>query len=236
MNRRFEELDFQSTPLGEISLRRRFDPVLKVEIYEVKLGDEFLMSSFFTVAERALATLGLAVTPGDELDLLVGGLGLGYTAVTALNDERVRSLVVVDALPEVIGWHRRGLLPDAAALTSDARVTLVEADFFAVMRGDQVFTNTVPDRFHAILLDVDHSPRHVLHPSHAPFYTVDGLTRLRQHLTARGVFALWSDDPPDDDVLTALDAAEFTATAEIITFPNPLTRGQSTATIYVAST
>src|SRR3954449_13108958 len=106
MNRRFEELDFQSTPLGEISLRRRFDPVLKVEIYEVKLGDEFLMSSYFTVAERALATLGLAATPGDGLDVLVGGLGLGYTAVTALHDDRVRSLVVVDALRDVIGWHR----------------------------------------------------------------------------------------------------------------------------------
>ena len=136
----------------------------------------------------------------------------------------------------MIGWHRRGLLPDAAALTSDARVTLVEADFFAVMRGDQVFTDTIPERFHAILLDVDHSPRNVLHPSHAPFYMVDGLTRLRHHLTARGVFALWSDDPPDDDLLAALDAAGFTATAEIITFPNPLTRGQSAATIYVAST
>ena len=50
----FEELDFQQTPLGDISLRRRSEPMVGGQIvYEVKLGDEFLMSSLFTAAEIA---------------------------------------------------------------------------------------------------------------------------------------------------------------------------------------
>lgn len=236
ISRRFEELDSQDTRLGQISLRRRIDPVLQVEIYEVKLGDEFLMSSLFTVAERELARLGLAAASGDALDVLVGGLGLGYTAVTALQDDRVHSLTVVDALAEVIGWHQHGLLPEAAVLTSDPRTRLVEGDFFALMRGAAHFDEAVPQRFHAILLDIDHTPRHVLHPSHAAFYTVEGLRYLQRHLEPDGVFGLWSDDPPDEDFLTALDQVFATSAAQVVTFPNPLTRGESTATVYVATT
>ncbi len=239
MSRRLEELDAQETRLGLLTLRRRIDPLLRVEIYEVKLGDEFLMSSAFTVAERALARLGLAATPGERLDVLNGGLGLGYTALEALLDPRVRSLTVVDALGEVIGWHERGLLPETA-LTSDPRTRLVEGDFFAMMRGEVPVGQGhagegAPERFHAILLDVDHSTTHVLHPSHAALYTVAGLRGLRQRLHPEGVFALWSDDPPEDDFLAALEATFASASAEVVTFPNPLTRGESTATVYVAT-
>ncbi len=231
ISRRFEELASQETRLGLITLRRRIDPQIEVEIYEVKLDDEFLMSSLFTVAERELATLGLAAVPGQALDVLVGGLGLGYTAMTALLDARVRSLTVMDALGEVIDWHRRDLLPDAGALNSDPRVRLVEGDFFALMRSDA----GAPQRFHAILLDIDHSPRDVLHPSHAAFYTAEGLRLLARHLTPDGVFGLWSDDPPDEDFLRALAEVFRESRAEVVTFPNPLTRGESTATVYVAT-
>lgn len=234
MNRRFEELDVQSTRLGLLTLRRRFDLVLKADIYEVKLGDEFLMSSAFTVAERELARMGLAVTPGNNLDVLVGGLGLGYTAVEALQDERVRTMTVVDGLREVIGWHERGLLPETA-LTSDERTALVEEDFFALMRGDATLPGA-PELFHAILLDIDHTPRHLLHPSHEDLYTTDGLQRLRRHLQPNGTFALWSDDPPDEPFMAALSACFARSSAQVITFPNPLTRGESTATIYLGTT
>src|SRR5688572_28971994 len=98
----FVELAAEDTPMGEISLRRRRDLTLDLDVFEVKLGEEFLMSSLFTVAERALAELGLAMVEGDGLDVVVGGLGLGYTAAAALADDRVRTLVVVDALAEVI--------------------------------------------------------------------------------------------------------------------------------------
>ena len=57
--------------MGVISLRRRLEPSLKVDVYEVKLGDEFLMSSLFTVAEVELARLGLAEVVGADLDVVV---------------------------------------------------------------------------------------------------------------------------------------------------------------------
>jgi spermidine synthase len=232
----FEELDSRETPMGTISLRRRLEPSLKVDVFEVKLDDEFLMSSLFTVAEVELARLGLAATPGAELDVVVGGLGLGYTALAALEDDRVRSLTVVEALGEVIGWHERGLLPEAAGLTDDPRTRLAHGDFFALTASPDGYDPDAPNRrFDAILLDVDHSPRHVLHPSHAAFYTVDGLRRLARHLAPGGVFALWSDDPPDHDFLADAREAFTRCEAHEVSFRNFLTGGTSANTIYVAS-
>ncbi|WP_435208396.1 spermidine synthase [Micromonospora sp. bgisy143] len=235
MGARFEELAWRETPIGAISLRRRRDPALQVEVYEVKLDDEYLMSSLFPVAEIELARLGLAELTGDTLDVVVGGLGLGYTACTALADPRVRTLLVVEAIEDVIDWHRRGLLPFAAGLAEDPRTRFVRADFFAAVAGDEGFDAEVPGRrFDAVLLDVDHSPRNVLHPSHAPFYTPDGLRRLAALLRPEGVFALWSDDPPDDGFTAALGKVFTTAQAHVVPFANPLTGGQSANTVYVA--
>jgi len=224
---RLEELDWQQTPMGELTLRRRHDPAVDAEVYEVKLGDEYLMSSLFTVAEEELARLGLDAATGDRLNVLVGGLGLGYTAVTALDDARVASMTVVDALPAVIDWHQRHLLPVSARLVGDPRTRLELGDFFAWMRDD-----TAPV-YDAILLDVDHSPRHQLNPSHADLYTVEGLRRLAAHLTPDGVFALWSDDPPDDAFMVDLAAVFPGARAHEVPFDNPLTGGVSSNTVYV---
>ena len=229
---RFEELDWQETRMGELTLRRRADPVTGELIYEVKLKDEYLMSSLFTVAEEELATLGLAAAAGDPLDVLVGGLGLGYTAATALLDDRVGRLDVIDALPAVVGWHQRELLPVSAQLVRDPRVTLVHDDFFAVVRRSPAPEDV---RYDAILLDVDHSPRHTLDPSHADLYTAAGLESLAQHLANRGVFALWSDDPPDADFMTTLSSVLDDSAAHVVTFANRLTGGTSSNTVYVAT-
>lgn len=235
MTARFEELDWSDTRMGVISLRRRLEPSLKVDVYEVKLGDEFLMSSLFTVAEVELARLGLARAVDADLDVVVGGLGLGYTAQAALADTRVRSLIVVEALGEVIGWHQRALLPDTAELASDPRVRLQRGDFFAMTDSDGGFDAAAPGRrFHAVLLDIDHTPRHVLHPSHAAFYTSAGLRRLAGHLHPGGVFALWSDDPPDPAFEAVLAEVFDRSEASVVRFPNPLTGGYSTNTVYVA--
>ncbi|MEC8871093.1 MAG: spermidine synthase, partial [Pseudomonadota bacterium] len=91
----FTELDYQETPLGAISLRRRSEPRLGGKVlYEVKLGEEFLMSSLFVEAEEELAALALQSLNAEELNVVVGGLGLGYTAAKALENEAVRSLLV----------------------------------------------------------------------------------------------------------------------------------------------
>ena len=221
--------------MGEISLRRRVEPSLGVDVYEVKLGDEFLMSSLFTVAEVELARLGLADVVGTSVDVLVGGLGLGYTAAAALQDSRVRSLTVVEAITQVIGWHERRLLPDTDDLASDPRTKLVHGDFFALAGADAGFGQGTPERYDAILLDVDHTPRHVLHPSHAPFYTRSGLAALCRYLRPGGVFALWSDDPPEEAFMDVLASVFATARAEVVAFPNPVTGGESANSVYVAS-
>lgn len=228
---RFEELDWQDTRMGELTLRRRADPATDELIYEVKLNDEYHMSSLFTVAEEELARLGLAAAEGADLAVLVGGLGLGYTAATALRDDRVRRLDVIEALSAVIGWHDRELLPVSAQLVGDGRVSLVHEDFFAVMRRPP---EPADARYDVILLDVDHSPRHTLDPSHADLYTATGLESLSRHLAHRGVFALWSDDPPDADFMTMLSSVLDDSAAHVVTFDNRLTGGTSSNTVYVA--
>ena len=236
MNQGFEELDWRPTPIGTLSLRRRKSPSSGEDIYEIKLGDAFLMSSLFTVAEIALAELGLAAAPGAELDVVVGGLGLGYTAKAALQDERVRSLLVVEALPEVIEWHRTGLLPLGEGLTADARCRFVEGDFFQFSNSERGFDPVDPDRlFHAILLDIDHSPRQVLAPDNAAFYTPDGLRRLAARLQPSGVFALWSNEPPDEDFQTVLREVFPSSDAHVVSFSNPHQDRLATNTVYVAT-
>jgi spermidine synthase len=237
MSARLEELDFARTPMGDLSLRRRREPTRDVDVYEVKLGEEYLMSSLFTVAEIELSRLGLAAHPGTDLDVLVGGLGLGYTAAAALEDPRVSALTVVEALPEVVGWHERRLLPVADRLVDDPRTRLVTADFFTTVGAGRPALAEEPDRSYDVLLvDIDHSPRHVLHLSHAVFYSAAGLRRLRRRLRAGGVFALWSDDPPDDDFLGLLRDGFSSADAHVVDFDNFLTGGTSSNTVYVAGT
>lgn len=224
---RFEELDFQHTPMGELSLRRRVEPQLGVDVYEVKLGEEFLMSSLFVVAEEELARLGLAAHDNPR-DVMVGGLGLGYTAVAALADPRVERLDVVETMDAVIDWHERKLLPASTALVDDARTTLVKGDFFALMR------EAPTERWDAILVDIDHSTEHQLDPSHADLYTVEGLRALARHLKPGGVFALWSDDPPEPTFVGYLEEVFTKVDAHVVAFDNFLTGGVSTNSVYVA--
>ncbi|MFN4001552.1 spermidine synthase [Microcella sp.] len=233
---RFEELAHEQTPMGELTLRRRHEPAVGVDVFEVKLGDEYLMSSLFTVAEEALSDLGLAAVPAgrDALDIVVGGLGLGYTAVAALRDARVATMTVVDALPAVIDWHERRLLPVSGLLVDDERTRLVHADFFALMRAAPDAAGPLPVRLDAILLDVDHSPTFTLDPSHADLYTVEGLRRLAAHLRPGGVFALWSDDPPEESFLASLRAVFAQVAGHTVAFDNPIAGGTSRNGVYVA--
>jgi spermidine synthase len=240
VSRRFEELAWEPTPIGEVSLRRRQDLSSGEDIFEVKLGDEYLMSSLFTVAEIALADLALGRLerrghPVDGWAVVVGGLGLGYTAHAVTADDRVRQLIVVDALAPVISWHRQELVPLGRVLTTDPRCRLELGDFFTMSR-ELGFDPAIPDRrFDAVLVDIDHSPRHQLGADNADFYAVAGVRRLATRLTPGGVFGLWSNDPPDQEYLDVLSAVFADVTAEVIAFPNPLQQRPATNTIYLAS-
>jgi spermidine synthase len=230
----FEELDFRPTPMGVLSLRRRRQLASGLDIYEIKLGDEFLMSSQFTVAEIALARLGLDAVKQPDRDVVVGGLGLGYTAQAVLENPGVRSLIVVDALAEVIEWHQQGLLPLGKQLTDDPRCRFVNGDFFAMSHSADGFDPDAPGRrFDAVLVDIDHSPRNLLHPRHAALYAPEGLARLAKHLRPGGVFALWSNDPPDDAFSAILAGAFATSAAHVVTFDSLLGDGDASNTVYV---
>ena len=234
-SRRLVELAHDATPMGDVTLRRRQDPVLG-EVHEVLLDDEYLMSSAFTAAERLLADYGLAEHgsgpgPRERLDVVVGGLGLGCTAARALSQDRVGTLVVVDALAEVVRWHERRLLPESSQLVDDPRCSFRVADVFTLFAQPE---GLGPDGVDVVLLDVDHSPTHLLHPSHAAFYEVDGLRRLAAQLRPGGVFALWADQRPDPDFLERLGEVFEVASSERVWFPNPLTGGNSSSTLYTA--
>lgn len=236
----FEELDFQSTPLGDISLRRRTEPRFDDQmIYEVKLGDEFLMSSLFIDGEIALARLALATQdltgPGGGLDVVVGGLGLGYTAAETLDNDAVTSVVVIDVMEAVIEWHRRGLVPIGNRLSSDNRVTLLHGDFFEMALSESIGfgSGQHQKRVNAVLLDIDHSPSHWLNPGNSAFYSIAGLHAIDAKLCPGGVFGLWSNDPPETSFTNLMETVFDSVSSHIIQFPNPYTGTSSSNTVYL---
>ncbi len=231
----FEELDYCPTPIGVVSLRHRLELTLKREVYEIKLDDEFLMSSLFTASEEALARLCIAALGGAPLDVVVGGLGLGYTARTVLEHVNVASLVVVEMLVPVIEWHRKGLLPLGAGLVADPRCRFVQGDFFELSASAQGFDpETSGRRFDAILLDIDHSPEALLDERSTSFYQPDGLRLLATHLKPGGIFGLWSNDRPDPAFTDRLAGVFAEARAEPVTFDNPLQGKPFTQSVYLA--
>lgn len=184
----FEILAAVETSLGPLCLRRRLtrsEP--QRQVTEITLNHEFLMSSLHTDSERALAELALAQLSGDHLMVLVGGLGLGYTAQAVLESPRVSSLQVVEFLQPVMQWLADGLIPLAAILQADPRLVVTQGDIYARLAGAP--QSVVYD---AILVDVDHSPEDQLSSANAPFYTPAGIARAAQHLRPGGVLALWS--------------------------------------------
>ena len=191
----FKELDYQQTPHGEISLRRRTEPMLEGKLlFEVKLGEEFLMSSLFTEAEEQLANLGLARLGDEPLDVVIGGLGLGYTAQAALDVPNVRSVHVIEVMEPVISWHHKHLIPLGQSLSADPRCRFHLGDFFEMaVAADQGFYPGEPDkRAHALLLDIDHSPSHWLNSQNESFYGKTGLASVSDKLHPGGLFGLWS--------------------------------------------
>jgi len=187
IRRNLEILACESTPLGLLVLhRRRLVSRPDVVVTEVTLDHEFLMSSYITESERVLATRALALHGGEGLDVLVGGLGLGYTAHAALTSGRAARVEVVEYLPEVIGWLEAGLVPLSDSLTGDGRLSVTEGDVYAHLAAPPART------WDAILIDVDHSPEDQLGGARRDFYTEAGLSLARRHLAPRGVLGIWS--------------------------------------------
>jgi len=236
MERLFEELDYRDTPIGPISLRRRKLIALDTIIYEIILGEEHLMSSLFTASEIALAHLGVEALKDTKhpLDIVVGGLGLGYTAGAVLEYDNVGSLTVVEMLGAVIDWHAEGLLPLDPPLSTDPRCHIRQGDFFALAESEAGFDEDSPNRkFHAILIDIDHTPDWLLDARSGSFYSEEGLKKLAHHLKPGGVMGLWSDAVTDDGFVARMGNVFERAWAEPVTFHNPLQDKPFTQTVYL---
>ena len=235
----FEEIDYQQTPLGAISLRKRSEPRLNHKlIYEVKLNEEFLMSSLFVEAEEELSLFALErlkLNGHDaDLNIVVGGLGLGYTALTALNNPSVKQLRTIDVMWPVINWHQKGLLPIGDVLATDPRSELIEGDFFAIATDDQAgFLDDQP--VHGVFLDIDHSPTHWLTESNSDFYSVESLSKMVAKIQSKGVFGLWSNELPDSRFSNRLLEIFETVESHVIRFDNPYSGGESSNSLYIAT-
>jgi spermidine synthase len=224
----FEVLAYEESPIGMICLRQR---ALRSEpgtvVTEITLDHEFLMSSCNTASERALASHALDMHRGKDLTVLVGGLGLGYTAREVLLSDRVARVQVVEFLPQVIDWLEKGLVPLADELRADPRFAVVGGDVYAQLAA-------APERLcDLILVDVDHSPDERLGDENAAFYGEAGLALAKRHLAPDGVLGVWSyaESPRFAESLRAVFGELRTLP---VTFRNRVLDEEETNWIYLA--
>ncbi len=182
-----ETLARQSLPDGsELFLTQRDG------VYRLSLDGQELMASRQVASEAELARIAcgeIAERPAPKV--LIGGLGFGYTLRAALDQlPKAASVVVSELFAFLIEAHRdpAGGVGDLAGRPlEDPRVTAVEGDVRTLLGR--------PERFDAILLDVDNGPWAFTVPSNEHLYSAAGLDRLRQSLTSGGVLAIWSAEP-----------------------------------------
>ncbi|MGI9518652.1 MAG: spermidine synthase [Pirellulaceae bacterium] len=223
-----EILAYEPSPLGVLCLRRRELLSLPGTIVtEVTLNHEFLMSSLYTDSERALAQTAVEWHSGDDLRVLVGGFGLGYTAHEALLTNRVAQVEVVELLPQVIDWLMRDLVPLSPELRDEPRLVVRQGDVYQQLAGPP------GELFDVILIDVDHSPDERLDEASASFYTTAGLLAAQKHLAADGVLGIWSyaESSPFAD---ALHAVFEQVRVEPVTWHNELIDEQRTDWLFFA--
>ncbi|MQA89808.1 MAG: spermidine synthase [Gemmatimonas sp.] len=226
--RNLEILAYEDTVLGPLCLRRR--RLLSrpgTIVTEVTLNHAFLMSSYNTESERALARIPLDWHSGARLNVLIGGLGLGYTAHAALSSPRVERAQVIEFLPQVIEWVEQDLTPISCELKEDERFTAIEGDIFRRLSEEPA------ELFDLVLIDVDHSPDEPLSKSNDSFYSKHGLERAGRHLAPEGILGIWSH-AQNSDFSTALDQVFREVRVEPITYFNDLVDENTTDWIFLA--
>jgi spermidine synthase len=159
------------------SLRRRDDGAT-----ELRVGGFFVMDDVETGSERRLARV--AVETGAR-DVLVGGLGLGFTARELLAVPDVQRVVVAELHGEIVDWMRTGAI-DGADLLADPRLDVVVDDVRAVV------DRQPPGSLDAIVLDVDNGPDFLVHPDNAAVYGTTFIAACARRLRPAGRLCVWS--------------------------------------------
>ena len=181
------------TDIGTLYLGHRQSIAQADPVFEIGIDGQLLMCSINNASERRMSTSGLHLHRGTgPLRVLVGGLGLGYTAQAVLAFAKVGSLRVVEKMDFVVGWMKEGLLPLSAALGADDRMEIVSGDIYQDLLGP------VSETYDVILVDVDHAPHDRLSDASLPFYSVDGQRNVARHLNPGGVLVVWSAHNNDD--------------------------------------
>jgi spermidine synthase len=169
---------------GELRLMRRGDE------FSIMLGSNQLMSSRLSGSEEALATLACERIRGRERpNILIGGLGMGFTLRAALAALGTKArITVAELVPAVVTWARGPMAEVFGRSLTDPRVSVRETDVSHVIRASR-------SMFDAILLDVDNGPEGLTREANDALYDRDGLNAARAALHPGGVLAVWSSGP-----------------------------------------
>ncbi len=185
--------------MNQVHLRRRSDGAL-----ELRVNGVFVMDDLETSSERLLAR---HVIDLGAREVLVGGLGLGFTLRELLGSSDVDRVVVAELHGEIVQWMGDGTLP-GADLLADSRSDVVIGDVRDVVTAQPLAS------LDAIVLDVDNGPDSLVHEENAAVYEVDFIEACAARLRADGRLAIWSM-ADSDDLRAALDAVfeQVTTTA-----------------------
>lgn len=179
---RWVTLAREQCAVGEVALRRRDSGVL-----ELVVDGAFAMDTVDVSTEVELARAALSLHPTPRR-VLVGGLGLGFTARAVLADPRVEQLDVVEVAEPLVRWARSEQVPELAGLESDGRCRLHVADV-----ADLLARPAPPaGEWEVILLDVDNGPDFLIRPVNARLYGREHLEVAMGRVAPRGLLLVWS--------------------------------------------
>lgn len=158
--------------------------------FSMMLGQNELMNSRLSGSEEALATLACRrIEAVKRPNLLIGGLGMGFTLRAALAvlgpDARI---TVAELVPAVIAWARGPMASIFAESLDDPRASILSGDVIEVIQSHA-------SAFDAILLDVDNGPEGLIRKANDALYDLTGLKAVRRALRRGGVLAVWSSGP-----------------------------------------
>lgn len=179
---------------------------------EVVSNGMFLMDTRDGRSERGLVTHALAaIGDAQDLHLLIGGLGVGFSLGAALASERVARVTVVEIEPAVVDLVRRATGPRTGADLDDPRVTVVVGDLAALLQHDGLPVVDV------LCLDIDNGPGWTLGPGNDLLYGATGIERLLDRLRPDGVLSVWSahDAPAFVELLARRAAGVETHSFEV---------------------
>jgi spermidine synthase len=189
MGSEYAEVARAESPRGEVVLRRR-QRDSAASVLELRVNGVFVMDTAETSTEEALAAAALDLV-AEPKQVLVGGLGLGFTAQRVLADPRVESVAVVEIEEPVVAWMRDGTIPHGPAILADERLTVVEADLAIALEEAE---ETGP-AYDLVLLDVDNGPGYLVHDHNRALYEEPFLARVRGVLRPGGAVVVWSAAP-----------------------------------------